>query len=222
MSLEIKHFYEFENFRLDLNERVLLRDGKPLFITPKVFHLLKILVEHHGHIVEKKNLLSEIWADSFVEDGNLTFNARMLRKALSDDAQHPRFIETVPRRGYRFIADVKEISPVQDSDIATSHQKHFQSVKIEVADKDSRKFQRYVIPLSKRNLADARQTSFAPNGKIVFSSAMTGNNQIWIIDADGSEPRQLTNNDASNSSPIFAPMARKSLLRKNRRMKNIS
>ncbi|MDQ4120952.1 MAG: winged helix-turn-helix domain-containing protein [Acidobacteriota bacterium] len=114
MSLEISHIYKFENYLLDLNERVLLRDGKPLPVTPKVFHLLTILVKNHGRIVEKEKLLSEIWADSFVEEGNLTFNVRMLRKALGDDAAKPTFIETVPRRGYRFIAEVEEI-PTQIS-----------------------------------------------------------------------------------------------------------
>ena len=108
MSFEMRHFYEFRNFRLDLAERVLLRDGKPLSITPKVFYLLKILVENHGHIVEKEKLIAELWADSFVEEGNLAFNVRMLRKALGDDASNPTFVETVPRRGYRFIAEVKE------------------------------------------------------------------------------------------------------------------
>lgn len=108
MSLETKHFYEFKNFRLDPAERVLFRDGKPLPLTPKAFHMLMILVENHGHIVDKEKLMGEIWADSFVEEGNLSVNARRLRKALADDANEPKFIETIPRRGYRFIADVEE------------------------------------------------------------------------------------------------------------------
>lgn len=108
IPLKTKHFYEFKNFRLDPDERVLLRDGKPLSLTPKAFHLLRILVENHGHIVDKENLITEIWADSFVEDGNLAVSATMLRKALADNANSPTFIETIPRRGYRFIAAVKE------------------------------------------------------------------------------------------------------------------
>lgn len=108
MSLETKHFYDFGNFRVDPDERVLLCNGMPLPLTPKAFHMLLILVENHGHIVEKQKLMSEIWADSFVEEGNLSVNARRLRKALDDDASQPRFIETIPRRGYRFIADVWE------------------------------------------------------------------------------------------------------------------
>jgi DNA-binding winged helix-turn-helix (wHTH) protein/Tol biopolymer transport system component len=114
MSLEAKQLYEFKNFRLDTGERVLTRDGKPLPITPKVFQLLKILIERHGHVVEKNELMKEIWADSFVEDGNLTFNIRMLRKALGDNAASPEFIETVPRRGYRFIAEVRKVSDEEE------------------------------------------------------------------------------------------------------------
>ena len=94
-------------FSADPAENSLLRDGKR-FLTPKAFHLLNILVENHGHIVDKDKLITEIWSDSFVEEGNLAVNAAMLRKALADDAGDPTFIETIPRRGYRFIADVKE------------------------------------------------------------------------------------------------------------------
>lgn len=107
MSLETKHFYDFENFRIDPDERVLLREGKPVPLTPKAFQMLMILVENHGHIVDKEKLLSEIWADSFVEEGNLSVNARRLRQALADDANKPKYIETIARRGYRFIADVR-------------------------------------------------------------------------------------------------------------------
>jgi len=109
MSLQTKHFYEFGGFRLDLTEKVLLRDGKPLPITPKVFETLEVLVENAGHLIEKDELMQKIWQDRFVEESNLTFNIKMLRKALGDSAGKPRFIETVPRRGYRFIAEVKEV-----------------------------------------------------------------------------------------------------------------
>ncbi|MCA1624818.1 MAG: winged helix-turn-helix domain-containing protein [Acidobacteria bacterium] len=109
MSLQTKHFYEFGGFRLDLAEKVLFRDGKPLPITPKVFETLEVLVEHAGHLIEKDELMQKIWQDRFVEESNLTFNIKMLRKALGDSASKPRFIETVPRRGYRFIAEVKEV-----------------------------------------------------------------------------------------------------------------
>ncbi len=106
MSLDT-HSFEFGEFLLDTKEKVLLRGGKPLSITPKAFELLCVLIDKHGHLIEKNELIKAVWADSFVEDGNLTFTIRLLRKALGDDAKNPSFIETVPKRGYRFIADVK-------------------------------------------------------------------------------------------------------------------
>lgn len=109
MSLETNSF-EFGEFLLDTREKVLLRDGKPLSITPKAFQVLQILVENHGHVVEREKILNAVWADSFVEEGNLTFTVRLLRKVLDDSKQNPRFIETVPKRGYRFIAEINENS----------------------------------------------------------------------------------------------------------------
>jgi len=107
MSSEINNF-EFGDFLLDTKEKVLLRQGKLLAITPKVFQLLLVLVENHGHIVEKSTLIELVWTDSFVEESNLTFTMRQLRKILGDDKRHPRFVETISRRGYRFIAEVRE------------------------------------------------------------------------------------------------------------------
>src|SRR5207253_6563613 len=99
---------EFDDFLLDTREKVLFRKGRPISITPKAFQLLQVLVEHHGHLVEKDELMQQVWADSFVEPGNLAFTVLLLRKALADDKGNPRFIETIPRRGYRFIAEVHE------------------------------------------------------------------------------------------------------------------
>jgi DNA-binding winged helix-turn-helix (wHTH) protein/Tol biopolymer transport system component len=111
MSLEISNVYDFENFRLDLAEKVLLRGGEVVSLTPKVFETLQILVENAGHLVEKDELMRKIWRDRIVEESNLTFNIKTLRKALGDSSARPRFIETVPTRGYRFIAAVRENAP---------------------------------------------------------------------------------------------------------------
>ncbi len=103
-------FYEFANFRLDVSQKTLRRDGKPVRLTPKVFDTLQIFLENAGQLLEKDDLMRKIWQDSFVEESNLTSNIKMLRKALGDNAARPQFIETVQRRGYRFIADVREKS----------------------------------------------------------------------------------------------------------------
>ena len=119
MSPATHHFYDFGDFRLDLAERVLIRGGKHIPVTPKVYETLLVLIENAGRIIEKNELMQKIWCDRFVEESNLTFNIKMLRKALGDDAAHPRYVETVPRRGYRFIHEVKRIEAAAEEDAET-------------------------------------------------------------------------------------------------------
>lgn len=97
--------YEFGRFRLKIAERVLLREGEPVPLTPKVFDILLTLVEHGGQVVHKDDLMRRVWPNTFVEEGNLTQNISLLRKALGETPDGVQFIETVPRRGYRFVAE---------------------------------------------------------------------------------------------------------------------
>src|SRR6266545_1208271 len=108
MSLESGHIFQFKDFRIDIDQRVLLRDGVPVALAPKVFDTLLALVENHGRIVLKEELMKRLWPDTFVEEANLTFNIQQLRKSLGDNARNPTYIETVARRGYRFIAKLEE------------------------------------------------------------------------------------------------------------------
>src|SRR5690606_26108746 len=108
MSL-INRNFQFGEFRLDRDERQLSHSGTPVSLPPKALKLLFILVENSGRIVEKNDLMEQIWPDTFVEDGNLAYTVKRLRKALGDDTGNPTYIETVPRRGYRFIAKVSEL-----------------------------------------------------------------------------------------------------------------
>ncbi|MGH8650434.1 MAG: winged helix-turn-helix domain-containing protein, partial [Burkholderiales bacterium] len=73
------------------------------------FDLLLALVEHHGHLLEKDELMKLVWPDTFVEEANLSYNISLIRKALGDGENGQRFIETVPKRGYRFVAEVREL-----------------------------------------------------------------------------------------------------------------
>ncbi|HSD46564.1 MAG TPA: winged helix-turn-helix domain-containing protein [Pyrinomonadaceae bacterium] len=100
--------YEFGRFRLNAAERVLLREGELVSLTPKVFDILLTLVENSGHVVLKDDLMKRVWPDTFVEEGNLTQNISLLRKALGETPGGVQFIETVPRRGYRFVAETSE------------------------------------------------------------------------------------------------------------------
>jgi DNA-binding winged helix-turn-helix (wHTH) protein/TolB-like protein len=113
MGTSVKHLYEFGPFQLDPPERLLLCDGQPVPMTPKAFDLLVVLVERGGHLVEKGELLKTVWRDSVVEEGNLSVTVSFLRKALNDDRELHKYIETVSKRGYRFVAGVKEIGELE-------------------------------------------------------------------------------------------------------------
>jgi TolB-like protein/DNA-binding winged helix-turn-helix (wHTH) protein/Tfp pilus assembly protein PilF len=109
MSLQGKAVFEFGLFRLNPAERLLLREEVPVRLPPKAFDALVLLVENPGHLLEKEELLEKVWPGTFVEESNLTQHISMLRKALQDGEGGFRYIETVPRRGYRFIAEVREL-----------------------------------------------------------------------------------------------------------------
>src|SRR5262245_32592644 len=108
MSHSTKHFYEFGSYRLDTSERILLCEGQLVPLTPKAFETLLVLVESNGRIIDKEELLSKIWPDTFVEEVSLAKKISLLRKTLGEDFAH-HYIETIPRRGYRFVAEVREV-----------------------------------------------------------------------------------------------------------------
>lgn len=108
MANALSKFYEFPPYRVDVREKLLLRDGERIPLTPKAFETLLILVERHGHIVEKTDLMHLVWPGVAVEENNLNQNISAIRKALGENSLTQQFIETLPRRGYRFIAEVRE------------------------------------------------------------------------------------------------------------------
>jgi DNA-binding winged helix-turn-helix (wHTH) protein/TolB-like protein/Tfp pilus assembly protein PilF len=114
MGEHLQHFYEFGRFRIRTADRVLLRDQEIVPLTPKVFDILLALVEGSGQVISKEGLMKKVWPDSFVEEGNLTQNISLLRKALGEGQNGHQYIETVARRGYRFVAQVRE-SAIADS-----------------------------------------------------------------------------------------------------------
>ncbi len=109
MSRPANRIYEFGSFRLDPAEHVCLRGSEPVSLRPKEFALLVALVQNHGHVLTKDELLKGVWADQFVEEGNLNRHISSLRKALGETPGELQFVETVPKVGYRFVAPVKEI-----------------------------------------------------------------------------------------------------------------
>ncbi len=99
---------EFDGFRADLGNRLLYRGGRPVSLTPKAFETLAVLLERAGEVLGKDELLDRVWPGAFVEEATLTQNIYTLRKALAEAGGEPGYIETVPRRGYRFTVPVRE------------------------------------------------------------------------------------------------------------------
>ena len=110
MTVQTKHFYSFGPFRLDSEKRVLVRNGAPVPLAPKLAETLLMLVERAGHLVDKDELMKRVWPEVFVEEGNLNKNIFVLRKLLGWWDGEREYIETVPKRGYRFVAPVNEVT----------------------------------------------------------------------------------------------------------------
>jgi len=111
MTNSEKHLYEFGPFRIDNVERLLLCGSEKIPLTPKAADTLLVLVANSGRVIEKDELIKSVWPDTFVEEGALARNVSALRKALGDGIEDFRYIETIPKRGYRFVASVKEVTP---------------------------------------------------------------------------------------------------------------
>ncbi len=110
MAARLGKIFLFGAFRLDANDRSLLRDGSLVPLTAKAFDVLVLLVRNHGHVVSKQEFMDKVWSGSFVEDANLTQNIFTLRKLLGEQHGRRGIIQTVPGHGYRFTADVRELS----------------------------------------------------------------------------------------------------------------
>ena len=109
MPKEARYVYEFGPFRLDPAERMILRGDQVLSLTPKALDTLIVLVENSRHIVTKEELMNRVWPDIYVEETNLAQHISMLRKVLGEREDGGQYIETVPKRGYRFVVPVKKI-----------------------------------------------------------------------------------------------------------------
>ena len=102
--------YEFADFRLIPGEGLLLRNGEPVPLSLKAFSTLLFLVERAGHLVHKTELLEEVWQNAFVEESAASRCVWTIRGALGEDSKSSKFIQTIPRRGYRFVAPVSIVT----------------------------------------------------------------------------------------------------------------
>lgn len=123
-SKSLPDFFEFGPYRFDTRDNLLFKNGEEVHLTPKVGEILLALLKKHGHVVEKEELMQEVWPSTAVEENNLTRNISTLRKLLNPESEEDHYIETLPRRGYRFVAEVREINeapPVVEILSPTSH-----------------------------------------------------------------------------------------------------
>jgi DNA-binding winged helix-turn-helix (wHTH) protein len=100
---------QFGTVTLIPDERLVLKDGHPVPFTPKAFDLLAVLAGNPGRLLTKEHLMQAVWPDTVVEESNLTYNIFAIRKALGEGSDSDRYIETVPKRGYRFVAPVVRV-----------------------------------------------------------------------------------------------------------------
>jgi DNA-binding winged helix-turn-helix (wHTH) protein len=119
MDERAQRVYEFGGFRLDADGRVLFRGDSVVPLAPKALETLVVLVERRSHVVTKDELMQRVWTDTYVEENNLNQAVSALRKALGQGPGGPVFVETLPKRGYRFVApvahDAPALRPVEDS-----------------------------------------------------------------------------------------------------------
>jgi Tol biopolymer transport system component/DNA-binding winged helix-turn-helix (wHTH) protein len=115
------HYYEFGPFRIDATRRLLLRDGQPIPLPPKAMEVLLVLVESRGQVLSKDELMQRIWPETFVEEGNLGQNIFLIRKVLGSAEAGQDYIKTLPKRGYCFVAEVKEVRSQKPTLILTEH-----------------------------------------------------------------------------------------------------
>lgn len=136
MTHSVRQLYEFGPFRLDAAKALLWRGQQVVLLTPRLLEMLLVFVENSEQVIEKDELMNRLWPDSIVEESNLTVNISALRKALGQRGNENRYIITVPGRGYRFVAEVKEVTE-QETDVSLENHSHTEIV-IEEEDDDDR------------------------------------------------------------------------------------
>jgi Tol biopolymer transport system component/DNA-binding winged helix-turn-helix (wHTH) protein len=177
MNDEQQRFYEFDAFLLDARERLLLREGdhEVVDLTPKVFDILFELVQNSGRIVEKRELMEKVWPNSFVEEANLTQHVSTLRKKLAQNSDKQRFIMTVPGRGYRFVATVRELW--DDEEVLSVHETTSSRIIIgdrEAAPKLLEEKNEIVIPESRQG-----ESAQLRSGSALIPAQTIPDNQKW-------------------------------------------
>jgi len=219
--------FEFGAFRLNVAERVLTKDRQAVPLTPKAFDTLVVLLRNSGHVVEKDALLKEIWRDTFVEEGVLAVNVAAIRKALSDGEQGRSYLETVPRRGYRFVGELRTASTSPESELLIEVEQHNKSwarlgavgagVAVLLAVGVGLYLSRWrprstdlsfqPIPLTSYPGAELSPTFSPDSSQVAFSwnGPQQENFDIYVKLVDRGDPVRLTQNPDPDTSAAWSP-----------------
>ena len=192
--------YRFGEFRLVADDRMLLRGDERVPMSPRLFELLLALVENAGRLVNKETLLNRIWADSFVEEGNLNQTVSRLRKLLGESPNETRFIETVPRVGYRFVAPVELVEDGPGEIPRSIAPQETEQVKKDETTLPPRKSARWVLiptALGVAALGGLALWYFAPRAEVVDASKQSGQTLIRVTSDPGREERPTMTPDGN-------------------------
>jgi len=190
-----QHFYEFGPFHLDVEDRLLLRDGEYVPLTPKVFETLLPLVENAGHVLSKEDLIKKIWPDTFVEEVNLAKNVSSLRRVFGGE-ESDRYIQTIPKRGYRFAAKVREFWDQPGGAAIVSQISASPALRI--------------VPFTSFS-GRATCPAFSPDGnQIAFAWEREhgDNSDLYVKQIGPDQPLRLTNDTAVDTYPAWSPDGR--------------
>jgi pimeloyl-ACP methyl ester carboxylesterase/DNA-binding winged helix-turn-helix (wHTH) protein/class 3 adenylate cyclase len=175
-----KRFYLFGVFRIDITERVLFGEKGAIQLTPKAFDTLLFLVENNNHTLGKQELIETIWPDSFVEENNLAQNISILRKALGQKADGQDYIQTVPKRGYRFAAEVRE-ELEEDTALVVRERTRARVVVEEEFDEPAPASLPPITPESEFKLDKIPETQYALSGDVNIAYQVIGDAPLDLV-----------------------------------------
>ena len=189
--MQTNKIYEFGEFRLDPGERLLFDGKDTIALAPKVFDTLVLLVENGGHALGKEEMMEKIWADSFVEENNLAQNISILRKALGASAGGAKFIETVSKRGYRFIAPVQIVEDKEPDSITIERTRARFTIEEEVDSEDFSDLENFQLTGAQTALPQAKAslalpvfkpvTYYVQNGDVNIAYQVVGSGDLDIV-----------------------------------------
>src|SRR6185503_15914337 len=180
MNQPPRRFYLFDGFRVDVGERLLFKENRELSLTPKVFDTLLVLLENSSHVLTKKELMEQVWPDSFVEENNLAQNISILRKALGEGKEGEHYIQTVPKRGYRFVADVS--SAADDEETMIVRERTRARIVVERSDDDATSSGAHVIDVAPAELLQrSPETMYARSGDVNIAYQVIGDAPLDLI-----------------------------------------